>query len=123
VCAFTPDTVRAERLRHCSWQEVAGERLIGLQYAVLARGARSVVSSLWPAIDQSHGGIDGEVLFDTAQQQTTVISSLECRKPRGARRTVRRPGTWGAFMLTLSHVQRRELKTAARFEHDINNEE
>src|SRR5262249_44894276 len=46
------DTVVLSACDTALGKNVAGEGLIGLQYAVLARGARSVISSLWPAIDQ-----------------------------------------------------------------------
>jgi CHAT domain-containing protein len=32
-------------------RQIAGEGLVGLRYAALARGARSVVASLWPVSD------------------------------------------------------------------------
>ena len=69
------DTVVLSACETALGKHVAGEGLIGLQYIVLARGARSVVSSLWPASDQ----VTAEMMvnFYTAllRRHSTVISA------------------------------------------------
>ena len=88
-------------------KSVAGEGLIGLQYVVLARGAGSVVSSLWPVADQA-----------TAQLMSQFYSShLRGNAPLGqalgdAMRSMlagrfKDPGVWGAFTLTVAHATSR----------------
>src|SRR5258708_30064238 len=69
------DTVVLSACDTALGKSVAGEGLIGLQYVVLARGARSVVSSLWPAMDQVTA--DVMVRFYTAllHQRSTLISA------------------------------------------------
>jgi CHAT domain-containing protein len=86
-------------------KDVAGEGLIGLQYIVLARGARSVVSSLWPALDR----VTAEMMvnFYTAllHQHSTVISAWSAASRAALNGRYSDPGTWGTFMLTLSHIE------------------
>jgi CHAT domain-containing protein len=96
-------------------KSVAGEGLIGLQYIVLARGARSVVSSLWPAIDQVTAQL--MVRFYTAllHQHSTVISAWSTASRAALDGPYSDPGTWGAFMLTLSHVEDVNSIRAASF--------
>ncbi len=86
-------------------KSVAGEGLIGLQYAVLARGARSVVSSLWPAIDQVTAELMVSFYSTLLRQHSTVISAWSSASRAALLGPYADPGTWGAFMLTLSHVE------------------
>ena len=98
------DTVVLSACETALGKHVAGEGLVGLQYIVLARGARAVVSSLWPALDQATAQM--MVRFYTAllHQHSTVISawSAASRAALGGRYSD--PGTWGTFMLTVSHI-------------------
>src|SRR5262249_36741264 len=82
-------------------KSVAGEGLIGLQYAVLARGARSVVSSLWPAIDQVTAELMVKFYSALLRQHSTVISAWSSASRAALSGPYPDPGTWGAFMLTL----------------------
>ena len=99
------DTVVLSACDTALGKSVAGEGLIGLQYAVLARGARSVVSSLWPAIDQVTAELMVKFYSTLLNQQTTVISAWSAASRAALEGPYADPGTWGAFMLTLSHVQ------------------
>ena len=84
-------------------RNVAGEGLIGLQYVMLARGARSVVSSLWDVPDR-----------DTAQLMSRFYANLlqQAQSPRRALSNAMRtmladgvdPGSWSAFALTTSEL-------------------
>lgn len=48
---FDAETIVLSACDTALGREIAGEGLMGLQYAALARGARSVVASLWPVPD------------------------------------------------------------------------
>jgi CHAT domain-containing protein len=84
-------------------KSVAGEGLIGLQYIMLARGARSVMSSLWEVPDR-----------ETAELMSKFYSELvqHTQSPRRALSNAMRsmlthggdPGIWGAFVLTTSEL-------------------
>lgn len=99
------DTVVLSACDTALGKSVAGEGLMGLQYAVLARGARSVVSSLWPAMDQVTADLMVKFYSALLHQQSTVISAWSAASRSALEGPYADPGTWGAFMLTLSHVQ------------------
>jgi CHAT domain-containing protein len=99
------DTVVLSACDTALGKSVAGEGLIGLQYAVLARGARSVVSSLWPAIDQVTAELMVKFYSALLHQHSTVISAWSAASRAALEGPYADPGTWGAFMLTLSHVR------------------
>lgn len=82
-------------------KSVAGEGLIGLQYVMLARGARTVVSSLWEVPDRESAQLISRFYSDLLQH---------AQSPRGALSNAMRtmladgvdPGIWSAFVLTTS---------------------
>jgi CHAT domain-containing protein len=87
-------------------KNIAGEGLMGLQYVMLARGARAVVSSLWAVPDR-----------ETAQLMSRFYAAR--LGPRAALAEAMRsmiaeksdPGTWSAFGLTTS-VLRDSISTS-----------
>ncbi|MBS0416262.1 MAG: CHAT domain-containing protein [Proteobacteria bacterium] len=98
------DTVVLSACDTALGKRVAGEGLIGLQYVVLARGARSVISSLWPAIDRATADVMVKFYSVLLHQHTTVISAWSAASRATLEGPYGDPGIWGAFMLTLSHV-------------------
>jgi CHAT domain-containing protein len=79
-------------------REFAGEGLIGLRYAALARGARSVVGSLWPVSD----AIAAEVMTDMYRYITSDGQRVELALSAAIRATLARtpaldPALWGPF--------------------------
>jgi len=98
------DTVVLSACDTALGKRVAGEGLIGLQYVVLARGARSVISSLWPAIDRATADVMVKFYSVLLHQHTTVISAWSAASRAALEGPYGDPGIWGAFMLTLSHV-------------------
>jgi CHAT domain-containing protein len=98
------DTVVLSACDTALGKSVAGEGLIGLQYVVLARGARSVVSSLWPAIDQVTAEVMVKFYSTLLHQHSTVISAWSAASRTALEKPYADPGMWGAFMLTLSHI-------------------
>jgi len=99
------DTVVLSACDTALGKSVAGEGLVGLQYIVLARGARSVVSSLWPAMDQGTADIMVRFYSSLLNQHSTVISAWSAASRALLNGPYSDPGTWGAFMLTLSHIE------------------
>jgi CHAT domain-containing protein len=85
-------------------KSIAGEGLVGLRYVVLARGARSVVSSLWPASDQVTADLMVRFYSTLLHQHSSVISAWSAANRAMLLGRYADPGTWGAFMLTLSHI-------------------
>ncbi len=98
------DTVVLSACETALGKDVAGEGLIGLQYIVLARGARSVVSSLWPALDRVTAEMMVKFYTALLHQHSTVISSWSAASRAALDGPYSDPGTWGTFMLTLSHI-------------------
>lgn len=86
-------------------KDVAGEGLMGLEYAVVARGARSVISSLWPAIDSITARLMLDFYSNLTRQRASVVSAWSNAARAALKGPYSDPGTWGAFVLTLSHVQ------------------
>jgi len=99
------DTVVLSACDTALGKSVAGEGLIGLQYIVLARGARSVVSSLWPAIDQVTAPLMVKFYTRLLEPRTTVIAAWSAASREALAGPYPDPATWGAFMLTLSHME------------------
>ena len=99
------DTVVLSACDTALGKSVAGEGLIGLQYIVLARGARSVVSSLWPSIDQVTADVMVKFYWTLLHQHSTVISAWSAANRAMLAGPYADPGAWGAFMLTLSHIR------------------
>ena len=85
-------------------KRVDGEGLIGLRYLVLARGAHSVVSSLWPALDQVTAELMVKFYSSLLNQHSSVIAAWSAASRETLAGAYADPGTWGAFMLTLSNV-------------------
>jgi CHAT domain-containing protein len=79
-------------------REFAGEGLIGLRYAALARGARSVVGTLWPVSD----AIAADVMTDmyrniTANGQPVQVALSSAVRSALARTPALDPALWGPF--------------------------
>jgi CHAT domain-containing protein len=85
-------------------KSVAGEGLVGLRYVVVARGARSVVSSLWPAADQVTADLMVRFYSKLLHQHASVISAWSAASRSMLTGRYADPATWGAFSLTLSHI-------------------
>jgi CHAT domain-containing protein len=76
----------------------AGEGLIGLQFAALARGAHSVVGSLWPVSD----AIAADLMTDMYRYITAEGHGVEVALSAAIRATLTRmptldPALWGPF--------------------------
>jgi CHAT domain-containing protein len=88
-------------------REFAGEGLIGLRYAVLARGARSVVGTLWPVAD----AIAADVMTEMYRGITADGQSVEAALSAAIRSTLVRtpaldPALWGPFAVYVANNQK-----------------
>lgn len=91
-------------------KNVSGEGLIGLQYVMLARGARVVVSSLWAVPDRETAQLMSRFYAATLRGGLTPRSALsEAMRSMVAEKSD--PGVWSAFSLTTSALQDRPPST------------
>jgi CHAT domain-containing protein len=88
--------------------EFAGEGPIGLRYAVLARGARSVVSSLWPVADEITADLMAEMYGELTNKAIRADSALTFAM-RGllAKRPTLDPALWAPYTVHLAYQQKR----------------
>lgn len=86
-------------------RNVAGEGLIGLRYVVLARGAESVVSSLWPIADQVTARVMAQ-FYPLLLKDTDVEAALGSAMRSMLKGQFSDPAWWSAFALTVRGVQR-----------------
>jgi CHAT domain-containing protein len=85
-------------------KNVAGEGLLGLQYVVLARGAKSVVSSLWPVVDQSASALMGRFYSAVLRPDSSPLTALGGAMRSMLSTSYNDPSHWAAFMLTISRL-------------------
>jgi CHAT domain-containing protein len=85
-------------------KSVAGEGLIGLQYVVLARGAGSVVSSLWPVADQVTARLMAQFYTSHLRGNAVMDTALADAMRAMLAGPFKDPSLWGAFTLTVAHV-------------------
>lgn len=85
-------------------REFAGEGLIGLRYAALARGARSVVGSLWPVAD----AIAADLMTDMYRHITANGQRVDTALSAAVRTALSRtpsldPALWGPFAVYVAN--------------------
>jgi CHAT domain-containing protein len=85
-------------------REFAGEGLIGLRYAALARGARSVVGTLWPVSD----AIAADLMTDMYRNITANGQPVEMALSAAIRSALVRtpaldPALWGPFAVYVAN--------------------
>jgi CHAT domain-containing protein len=85
-------------------KNVAGEGLMGLQYVVLARGAESVVSSLWPVIDQASAQLMSQFYRSRLRAHAALPAALGDAMRGMLTGRFKDPGVWGAFTVTVAHA-------------------
>lgn len=79
-------------------RQVAGEGLVGLRYAALARGARSVVASLWPVSDAIAADLMTDMYRYITVEQYPVAGALSAAMRMALARTpALDPALWGPF--------------------------
>jgi CHAT domain-containing protein len=84
-------------------KNVAGEGLIGLQYIMLARGAHSVMSSLWEVPDRETAELMSrfypDLLLRSVSPRRALSNAMRAMLADGVD-----PGIWSAFALTTSEL-------------------
>jgi CHAT domain-containing protein len=78
-----------------------GEGLIGLRYLVLARGAGSVVSSLWQAPDRSTAQLMASFYEALLHRHSTVTAALSAAMRGMLTGASADPALWAAFSVTV----------------------
>ena len=80
-------------------REFAGEGLIGLRYAALARGARSVVGSLWPVSDAMGADLMTDMYryITAAEGQRVQVALASAIRSALVRAPSLDPALWGPF--------------------------
>jgi CHAT domain-containing protein len=81
---------------------VAGEGLIGLRYVVLARGARSVLASLWQVPDQFSVELMTRFYSALLREKSPLIAASSGAMRAMLASKITDPGWWAAFALTVS---------------------
>src|SRR5262249_913352 len=73
---LNPDTVGLSGCETALGKNVAGEGLMGLRYVMLARGARSVVSTFWPVLDQTSPDLMRRFYASRLDGHSSVVAAL-----------------------------------------------
>jgi CHAT domain-containing protein len=83
-------------------RNVLGEGLMGIQYVVLARGARSVVASLWPVADRSASQLMARFYGSLLRSHASSPMALGDAMRAMLSTSSSDPTLWAAFSLTVS---------------------
>lgn len=86
-------------------KSVAGEGLMGLRYAMLARGARTVASSLWRAPDSATEQLMVRFYSSLLRDRLTPVQAMSSAKRALLSGRFADPAAWGAFELTITTVR------------------
>lgn len=98
------DTVVLSACDTAMGKNVAGEGLIGLNYVMLARGAGSVVSSLWPVADYPAGQLMARFYEERLNEGAPVAAALSRAMRSMLTGRFSDPAVWGTFTLTVSRM-------------------
>jgi CHAT domain-containing protein len=83
-------------------RRVAGEGLVGLRYVALARGAQSVVASLWAVPDQVTAKLMDEFYGQLIERNQSADAALAIAMRRIIASGLDDPVLWSAFTVTIS---------------------
>jgi CHAT domain-containing protein len=82
-------------------KDVAGEGLVGLQYVVLARGARASLSSLWEVSDQATANLMQRFYEKLLREHRSAAAALSGAMRAMMRSQFHDPAFWAAFTLVI----------------------
>ncbi|HEY2591445.1 MAG TPA: CHAT domain-containing tetratricopeptide repeat protein [Steroidobacteraceae bacterium] len=85
-------------------KSVRGEGLVGLRYAVLARGARAVVASLWQVPDGPTAELMRQFYTALLRRHASAVASLATAMRTLQSEGYSDPALWGAFTVTISDL-------------------
>ena len=89
-------------------KNISGEGLVGLRYAILARGARSVVSSYWPVADRAAEQLMTKFYSSLLRGKVSLIAASSDAM-RGMRSgAFADPAMWAAFAVTIGGIDKGE---------------
>ena len=86
-------------------RDIGGEGLFGLRYVVLARGAQSVIASLWSVPDASTATLMQSFYRSLLQKHLTPQSALTLAARQLLREGPRDPVFWAPFTATITSLQ------------------
>jgi CHAT domain-containing protein len=84
--------------------DIGGEGLLGLRYVVLARGAQSVVASLWSVPDRTTEALMQAFYRGLLQEHRRPESALALAMRQSLREGPRDPALWAGFTATIASV-------------------
>ena len=82
-------------------KEVVGEGLIGLRYVMLARGARSVVASLWQVPDRAAAELMASFYASLLRDDLSVVAASGAAMRAMLSGQLQDPALWGAFAVVV----------------------
>jgi CHAT domain-containing protein len=86
-------------------KDISGEGLVGLRYAILARGARSVMSSFWPVSDRAAEQLMTKFYSSLLGGRVSLITASSDAM-RGMRSGMfADPALWAAFAVTVGGIE------------------
>jgi CHAT domain-containing protein len=107
---LTADAVVLSACDTSMGKNISGEGLVGLRYAILARGARSVVSSYWPVADQAAEQLMTKFYSSLLRGKVSLIAASSDAM-RGMRAGVfADPAMWAAFAVTVGGIDNGEQR-------------
>lgn len=86
-------------------KDVAGEGLVGLRYVVLARGARSVMASLWQVPDQVTAQLMTRFYSSLLRRGSSVVAASSAAMRSMIRGPFKDPALWAAFPVAIGTLQ------------------
>lgn len=95
-------------------KNVSGEGLVGLRYAVLARGAKSVIASLWQVPDQAGAQLIAAFYTLLLSDKGTVTAALSEAMRATLKGRLRDPALWGAMSATVSEMDGSSARLSLR---------
>jgi CHAT domain-containing protein len=102
--SFDAETIVFSACDTALGKRVAGEGLMGLRYMALARGAHSVVASLWEVPDRITAGLMSDFYTQLINQQADPASALAISMRHVIAAGPRDPALWAAFTVTTSSL-------------------
>ena len=94
-------------------KNVSGEGLIGLRYIALARGARTVVASLWEVPDQPTSELMTAFYHSFLGGRVSAAAALSEAMRARLKRSNSDPGEWGSFIATTRTLQPPAIKAVS----------
>ena len=104
IRTFNAETIVFSACDTALGKRVAGEGLVGLRYMALARGAHSVVASLWEVPDRITAGMMGDFYAQLITQHATADSALATSMRHIIAAGSRDPALWAAFTVAISSL-------------------